>query len=162
MTISATILSAAKLIGVPGALLLAICTHETGLHNVYIDSDNGSPTAGVCMIKESTARSMGYKGIVTGPLKKSKVFDWAMEPDGKPEGLMIPSVNAKYAAKYLKKKLEENDGDWCRSTASYNLGHYKPSKKHPGKPVNYGYIKLVLVHLDSKYKDYLICGKKPE
>lgn len=140
MTISTIILAAAKAVGVPGALLLAICTHESNLENVIVADDGGSPSIGVCQMKQATAESMGFVGTQTDLLK--------------------PKTNAKYAAKYLKKQLDRYDGDWCKATAAYNSGTYNPSKKAPGKPRNLKYIKSVVLKLDDKHKDYLICGER--
>ena len=61
-SIATIILAAAKSISVPGALLLAICTHESGLKNVTVQQDGGSPSYGVCMVKDGTARMVGFKG----------------------------------------------------------------------------------------------------
>lgn len=158
MTLVATILAAAKAVGVPGALLLAICTHETNLKNITVPNDGGSPSYGVCQIKEKTARALGFKGAVTGPTIEGKVFFGTLEPKGKPAGLLVPSVNAKYAAKYLKKQLDKYEGDWCKATAAYNAGRYNPSSKVMGCPRNLKYIKKVVLHLDGKNKDQLACG----
>lgn len=159
---STIILAAAKSIGVPGALLLAICSQETRLINVMVPNDNGAPSYGICMVQEGTARMMGYKGIATGPLQPSlrKGFKGLMEPLGKPMGLMDPTINARYAAKYLKEKLDDYEGDWCRSVAAYNAGTYNPSSKLPGKPRNYKYVKAVTLQLDEEHKDMLFCGSR--
>ena len=69
---STIILAAAKAIGVPGALLLAICTQESSLVNLMVPDDNGAPSYGLCQLQEDTAKSMGYTGIATGPLKPSE------------------------------------------------------------------------------------------
>jgi len=160
MTFSTIILAAAKSIGVPGALLLAICTHESNLTNVMVPHDNGSPSYGLCQIKHDTAKSLGFEGNPTGPLQESEELPGTMEPKGKPEGLMAPDINAKYAAMYLKMQLERYEGDWCKATSAYNSGTYNPSKTLPGKPRNLMYIKRVVLHLDEKHKDFLICGPR--
>jgi soluble lytic murein transglycosylase-like protein len=159
---STIILATAKSVGVPGALLLAICTHESNLVNIMVPNDGGDASYGICQIKEDTAREMGYRGISSGPLKltDNPVFTGDMEPDGPPAGLMIPKVNARYAAKYLKKWLNKYDGDWCKAVAAYNWGSYSPSKKYPGKPKNFKYVKKVILHLDEKNKDFLVCGPR--
>lgn len=160
MTITAIILAAAKSVGVPGALLLAICSHESNLDNVVVPRDGSSASIGFCQIKESTAQNMGYKGIAYGPLKSVREGSDTMEPAGKPAGLMIPSVNAKYAAKYLKMQLKRYGGDWCKATAAYNAGTYNPSIKSPGKPRNLKYVNSVVLKLDEEHKDYLMCGER--
>lgn len=142
MTVTMIIVAAAKSVGVPGALLLAICTHESNLKNVMVPHDGGSPSYGICQIKEATANSLGFKG--------------------KARELMNPTVNAKFSAKYLKMQLERYDGDWCKATAAYNAGTYNPSSKVPGKPRNLKYINRVVLHLDNEHKDFLICGSKKE
>jgi soluble lytic murein transglycosylase-like protein len=138
MTVIAILTSAAKSIGVPVSLFIAICTHESGLQNVMVPHDGGSPSYGYCQLKEATARTVGFKGNA--------------------KDLMKPAVNAKYAAKYLKFQLERYDGDWCKATAAYNAGTYNPSHKAPGKPRNIKYINHVILHLDEEHRDYLVCG----
>ena len=140
MTYSTIILAIAKTVGVPGALLLAICTHESHLQNVVAPQDHGSPSYGLCQIKQDTAKAMGYTG------------------DG--QGLMNPDTNVRYAAQYLKMQLERYDGDWCKATSAYNAGIYTESKVVPGKPRNLKYIKGVTLLLDDEHKDFLICGPR--
>lgn len=140
MNYSAIILAAAKSIGVPGSLLLAICTHESKLVNIIAPHDNGSPSYGLCQIKEETAKMLGF--------------------DGESRRLMNPIINAKYAALYLKMQLNRYDGDWCMATAAYNAGTYSPSTKVPGKPKNLQYVEKVILHLDDELKDFLICGPR--
>lgn len=137
---SQLILSIAKSMGVPGALLLAICTHESNLNNTIVVYDNGSPSYGLCQIKLDTAKSLGFVGSA-------------------PE-LMKPRVNVKYSALYLKMQLERYDGDWCKATAAYNSGTYNPSNKVPGKPRNLKYINRILDLLDDNLKPKLKCGTK--
>jgi soluble lytic murein transglycosylase-like protein len=138
MSIASIILAAAKATGIPGVLLLAICTHESKLNNVVVQDDNGSPSYGVCQIKEETAKMVGFTDS---------------------EDLMQPKTNAKYAALYLKKQLDRYDGNWCKATAAYNAGSYNPSVI-PGKPRNLKYIKSITLLLDEKHKDKLICGAR--
>lgn len=139
MTYTAIILAIAKAAGVPGSLFLAICIHESKLLNVVTPHDNGSPSYGLCQIKESTARMMGFKG----PINK----------------LMDPYINAKFSALYLKKQLERYNWDLCMATAAYNAGSYNPSNI-PGKPRNLKYVRGVTLHLDDEHKDLLICGPR--
>lgn len=137
MTFTAIILLAAKKAGVSGALLLAICTHESGLKNVLVPHDGGSPTYGICQVKYDTAKMIGFKGEA--------------------KELMIPKVNAKWAAKYLKFQKERYDGDWMKSTAAYNSGTYNESKKVPGCPRNLAYIRYVQKKLDEGLQEKLSC-----
>jgi soluble lytic murein transglycosylase-like protein len=118
------ILAAAKAAKVSGSLLLAICMHETGLKNVTVRQDGGSPTYGLCQVKYETAQGLGY--------------------DGMPDGLLIPETNAKYAALYLKKQLIRYDYDQNKAVAAYNAGRYNESTKYPGYPKNLKYVKKVL------------------
>lgn len=123
MSYASIILAAAKSAGVSGSLLLAICTHESGLKNTLVLNDKGSPTYGICQIKTGAAQTAGFKGD--------------------PDLLMRPEINAQYASLYLKHQLDRYDGDECRAVSAYNAGTFKESKRHPGQPFNIEYIKLV-------------------
>lgn len=129
----------AQKVGVPISLLLAICSHESGglKTNPLNPNDKGTPSYGVCQVKSGTAQMLGYKGTE--------------------EELMVPKTNITVAAKYLKKQLERYDNDWCKAAAAYNAGTYFESKKRPGKPTNYGYIKLVREKLEEDHHDLLEC-----
>jgi soluble lytic murein transglycosylase-like protein len=140
MPFSTIILATAKTIGVPGFLLLAICTHESGLRNVIAPQDHGSPSFGVCQLKENTAKLLGYSG------------------DG--NGLMNPETNIRYAALYLKMQLDRYDGSWCQAVSAFNAGSYTESKIVPGKPRNLKYVQGVTLLLDDEHKDFLICGPR--
>lgn len=136
MDYSALIMAIAKTVGVPGHLLLAICTHESNLQNVLVPHDMGSPSYGLCQVKANTAKMLGFNGL--------------------PIGLMDPTVNVKYAAKYLKMQLERYDNDWCMATAAYNSGTYNHNDAHE-RPRNHKYIQKVMSKLDEQCKPYLIC-----
>jgi len=138
MSFTVIILAAAKKIGVSGSLLLAICTHESGLNNVYVHHDGGSPTYGICQIKYDTAKMIGFTG--------------------KAEDLMVAKTNAEWAASYLKYQKSRYGGDWVKSTAAYNSGTYFESKKVPGCPRNLQYVKYVQEKLDEKLQDKLSCA----
>jgi soluble lytic murein transglycosylase-like protein len=127
-------------LGVPGSLLLAICTHESHLKNVVSPNDHGSPSYGICQIKEDTARDYGF--------------------DGKSSDLLNPYINVWYSAQYLYHQLDRYDFNWCMAAAAYNAGRYLPSKTEPGKPKNFKYVKGVTLYLDDKHKDMLICGPR--
>lgn len=137
MTYETIILLAAKKAAVSGALLLAICTHESGLVNVLVPHDGGSPTYGICQVKFETAKMIGFTG--------------------KAKDLMIPATNAKWAAAYLKFQHKRYDGDWCKTVAAYNSGTYNESKKSPGKPRNLVYVRYVQKKLDDDLQDKLSC-----
>src|SRR5690606_24041158 len=132
------IMIAAQSTGVPADLLVAICSHETHLENVVVPHDGGRNdlSVGICQIKPSTAAGEGYKGVAHGKLRKSKRWPWAKESDGDDVGLMVPEVNALYAAMYLKRQLKRYDDNWCRAAAAYNAGSYRPSAVVPGMPKN--------------------------
>lgn len=139
MTYTAIILAAAKAAKISGSLLIAVCTHESGLTNVLVPHDGGSPTYGVCQVKEATAKMFGYKG------------------DGK--GLMNPKTNARFAALYLKYQIERYGDDWVKVVAAYNAGSYNESKKKPGCPKNLKYVRLVQKKMEQGLQYKLSCGK---
>ncbi|NJO48238.1 MAG: lytic transglycosylase domain-containing protein [Leptolyngbyaceae cyanobacterium RM2_2_4] len=137
MSYVSIILLAAKKAGISGSLLLAICTHESGLKNVLVPHDGGSPTYGICQVKYDTAKMMGFTGEA--------------------KDLMTPEVNTKWAAEYLKYQKSRYDGDWMKSTAAYNSGTYNESKKVPGCPRNLKYIRFVQKKLEDSLKHRLSC-----
>lgn len=139
MDIVSTIFSMAKIVGVSGTLLVAICSHESnGFKMNYSAYDKGSPSFGSCQIKEASARQLGFKG--------------------KAEELNDPRTNALYAAKYLKYQQDRyGEDDWCVLTSSYNSGTYFESK-YPGYPRNLKYVRLVQKQLPEDFKDRLSCG----
>lgn len=139
MGIENIILAAAKAVGVSPSLLLAICTHESGLKNTYVHNDGGSPSIGICQIKYNTARLMGYNG---------------QEKD-----LLDPKINALYAAKYLKWQKQRYGGNYMKATAAYNAGTFNKSNKTKGCPRNLKYLKKVKEKLPFHLKDKLLCEK---
>ena len=157
MPITQLILTIAKTVGVPGSLLLAICTHESHLINVAVIHDNGSPSYGLCQIKEDTARSLGYRDIATGPLKDTDILPDSMIPDGEPQGLMKPEINIRYAARYLKMQIERYGEDWIKLTAAYNAGTYRESSFFQGCPKNMQYIRMVKEKLPIEEQIKLEC-----
>ena len=138
MTYTSIILAAAKAAKISGALLLAICSYETNLTNVTVYHDGQSPSYGICQVKYETAQMLGFKG--------------------KAESLIDPTVNAKWAAKYLKYQEDRyGSDDWCKLVASYNAGTYNESKKIPGKPRNLKYVRRVQKYLDEELQQKLSC-----
>jgi soluble lytic murein transglycosylase-like protein len=137
MSYVSIIVLAAKNAKVSSALLLAICTHESGLNNVFVPHDGGSPTYGICQVKYDTAKMIGFKG--------------------KAKDLMKPEINAKWAAEYLKFQKSRYDNDWCKAVAAYNAGTYNESKIVPGKPRNLKYVRHVQRNLAENLKDKLSC-----
>lgn len=138
MDLTTTILMAAKTARVHGALLLAICTHETGLKNSYVANDKGSPTIGICQIKKFTASLVGFKG-------SSKE-------------LMKPDVNAYYSGLYLKYQLERYNNNLCKAIAAYNAGSFIESEKFPTFPKNYKYVKNVRSKANKDLQKQITCG----
>lgn len=97
---------------VPYRLLEAICTVESSLNaNAKHPHDGDGTSYGLCQIKEATAREMGFEAKVNV--------------------LMDPSVNAYYAAKYLRFQMDRYEDDWIRAVAAYNKGssHYRISNQ---------------------------------
>lgn len=141
MDVITIILSAAKVAKVSGVLLLAICSHESSDFKLnYSPHDHGSPSFGSCQVKLETAKMLGF--------------------DGKPEELMNPQTNARYAAKYLAYQQNQYGDDWVMLTAAYNAGSYNPSPKVVGCPRNLKYVRLVQNHLPEEFKEKLECGKE--
>ena len=134
------ILNAAKAAKVSGTLLLAICTHESGLKNVTVPHDGGSPTYGVCQVKLGTARQLGFTGTVLE--------------------LLQPEVNAKYAARYLAyQQSRYGDFNWCKLSAAYNSGSYNASQKMPGHPRNLKYVHNVQKQLPVEFHRKMVCAQ---
>lgn len=114
--ISAITLAASK-VGVSSALLLAICSHESGgFRYNHNPDDRGTPSFGACQVKEATAEQVGLK------LTHKQLSD--------------PKMNAMVAAKYLRWQLDQYNNDYCRAVAAYNSGTYHESKEawFPQKP----------------------------
>jgi soluble lytic murein transglycosylase-like protein len=132
------ILNAAKIAKTSGIILLAICTHETGLTNVTVQNDGGTPTYGICQVKLETAQMLGF--------------------EGKAKQLLVPKENAKWAAVYLKHQFDRYDGDWCRAIAAYNAGKFNESKKFPGYPRNLKYVNKVKEKLTQPITDTIACN----
>lgn len=139
MTYESIILAAAKAAKVAGALMLAICTQESGLTNAMVLHDGGSPTYGICQIKYDTAKMVGFKGEETD--------------------LMDVKVNATYAAKYLAYQQTRYGDNWHMITAAYNSGTYNPSQKVKGCPRNLSYVQAVKSKLDGFYHPRMACGQ---
>lgn len=142
MDYASIILAAAKSIKVSGALLLAICTHESGLKNVTVPHDGGTPTYGICQVKLGTAQMIGYTGDAAG--------------------LLDPSTNAMWAGKYLKYQKNRYAQDWCMAVAAYNAGTYNESKVVPGKPRNLKYVRKVQEKLEESLQYKLSCENSLE
>lgn len=95
----------------PPQLLSAICWVESHHDAKAINlDDGGADSLGVCQMQLKTAQMLGFKGTS--------------------KQLMHPSINVKYAAKYLKKQLIRYDGQLDKAVSSYNAGSYTPKNKY--------------------------------
>lgn len=108
--ILSTIALISKQVGVNGLLLLSICSIESNLNPKAIHYFDGgdSHSIGLCQVKVGTAH----------------FFDKRITE----KDLLDPKINARIAAKYLKKQLDRYDGDVYKALAAYNAGTYKPGK----------------------------------
>lgn len=109
----------------PPSLLSSVCYVESR-HKVRAINrdDNGSPSLGVCQVKEKTARIMGYRGTA-----KRLWQD--------------PNVNIYYAGKYLKFQMNRYYCDIYKSVAAYNAGSYREAAT--GVSINHKYVNRVFV-----------------
>ena len=138
-TVITAILAAAKSVGVSGALLLAICNHESGgfKHN-YAAADRGSPSYGSCQIKYASAKLLGFHGYS--------------------DNLNNPIINARYAALYLKYQQDRYGDNWVKLASAYNAGRYRESSLNPGCPKNRKYLRFIQKKLPLNLQDRLNCG----
>ncbi len=106
----------------PPGLLSAVCWVESNHRPHAINKyDGGTPSYGICQIKEKVARDLGYNGTIK-ELHKN------------------PITNAWYAAKLLKYQLDRYEGDPRKAVSAYNMGHFKERK---GKTLNRKYVSKV-------------------
>lgn len=93
----------ANTFALPPGLLESVCYVETK-HDIaaYHPTDGGSPSIGICQVKLQTARSLGYRGTE--------------------KGLMEPTTNVFYAAKYLRYQIDRY-GNVERGVVAYNRGN---------------------------------------
>lgn len=116
-------MSVSQTFNLPPGLLSALCYVETN-HNINAINldDGGSPSLGICQIKYTTAKHLGYKGTPQKLWKNEK-------------------LNIYYAGKYLHRQLDRHGGNVSQAVASYNLGHFKSRKD--GRAVNHKYVDKV-------------------
>jgi soluble lytic murein transglycosylase-like protein len=88
----------------PPNLLSSLCWVESKhkIQAVHHD-DGGEDSLGVCQVKLSTAKWLGFKGTANQ--------------------LMNPEVNIKYSAKYLSKQIHRYKGNIKKAVTAYNRGH---------------------------------------
>ncbi len=120
------LITAAKLMNIPATLLLAICTTESNLKNVINPDDGGSPSYGICQVKLGTA----------------KMFSTSVTQ----HDLMLPRVNAHYAALYVRYQLKRYRYNIPNAISAYNAGSLFLTDK--GKHTNEAYV----IKVRSKYK----------
>ena len=119
----AALMAASVETGIDYSILHSLCKVESGLNPAAINHyDGGTHSYGLCQIKLSTAKLMGYRGDATA--------------------LMSPKTNAMYAAKYLKHQLNRYDGNMWYAVSAYNMGTAKTNKD--GKVWNAEYVYRVL------------------
>lgn len=88
----------------PPKLLDSVCYIESHYDvNAIHKDDGGENSLGVCQVKLSTAKWLGF----TGNEKQ----------------LMRPEVNAKYAAKFLRYQLNRYHDNEVKAVTAYNRGH---------------------------------------
>lgn len=115
-------MAATNTFALPPGLLQAVCYVES-THNVKAvrHHDGGETSLGVCQIKHSTARMLGY----TGTAKQ----------------LMDLDTNAYWAAAYLRKQINRYPGELKKAVAAYNSGTYR---EVAGVAKNRKYVKKVM------------------
>lgn len=91
--------------GLPAHLLDAVCgvesNHSTSPTLIRYNDGKGA-SYGICQIKVTTARQVGFRG--------------------RPRDLMDPKVNIEYAARYLAFQLKRYGNDYAKSVTAYNQG----------------------------------------
>ena len=117
-------LTVSQLLSLPTGMLSAICyTESKHIPNRVHRDDGGSSSLGICQIKLSTARSMGYKGTAQGLIDK-------------------PATNIYFAGQYLRYQLFRYNHNWFKAIAAYNSGSLKLDNH--GKIRNQRYVNQVM------------------
>lgn len=98
--------TATQQFALPNGLLPSLCYVETkhDVNAVHYD-DGGSDSLGICQIKLSTAKSLGFKGTQ--------------------KQLMLPNTNIFYAAKFLRYQITRYHGNITKAVVAYNKGNAK-------------------------------------
>lgn len=90
----------------PDNLLSSLCYIESNHKiNAYHKDDGISNSVGICQIKLSTAKTLGFEGTE--------------------KQLMEPKNNIFYAAAYLNKQRSRYKGSVSKAVISYNIGNAK-------------------------------------
>ncbi len=88
----------------PPGLLQAVCMTESTLNpNAIHHDDGGTDSIGLCQVKLKTAKWLGFKGTAND--------------------LLNPTINAYYAAKYLRKQIVRYNGNTTKALIAYNRGN---------------------------------------
>jgi soluble lytic murein transglycosylase-like protein len=135
--IKAIIWSADK-VEVPRELLLALCWGESSFRTNVTRLDGKTLSHGICQVKLETAQHMDL--VFKHKIKATR------------ERLENTTINAFYAAKYLKYQLQQYDGDWVLAIDAYNKGTaYGANTKYVKKfNKNHKFITEKLNHLIKK------------
>jgi soluble lytic murein transglycosylase-like protein len=108
-TLALMFLAATTAHQLPPGLLSAICFIESSHNANAIHHDDGrGDSIGICQIKLTTAKMMGYTGTA--------------------RGLLNPGTNIKYAALYLQKQLMRYGFDSPKAVGAYNTGTFLPGR----------------------------------
>jgi soluble lytic murein transglycosylase-like protein len=109
--------TATQAFNLPQGLLPALCFVESGYDASAVhEDDGGSDSLGICQVKYSTSRWMGFEGTE--------------------QELMQPRNNIWYAAKYLAYQINRY-GEVERGIVAYNRGHAKDlrSSRYSGRVI---------------------------
>lgn len=103
-TLTVLFINMSIMYNIPAGLLTSLCYVEskhkiTAVHK----DDGGEDSLGVCQIKLSTAKELGFRGTV--------------------KQLMQPNYNVKYSAKFLRKQIDRYNGNVRKAVISYNRGN---------------------------------------
>lgn len=113
---------AAQLYQLPTGYQSALCFVESSHNPAAMHKDDGrGNSVGICQIKLSTAKMLGFKGT------ENELKD--------------PKTNILYSAKYLHLQSNRYRGDLRKTTGSYNAGSFKVNNQ--GKVINQKYIDKV-------------------
>lgn len=110
----------AKEEGVPVGLLRAICWAESKLEPLAYNHGDGTGSNhafGICQVLNSTAKDYGFSDA-----NCTKDFSNKASRSYKGCKLFGLETNVRYAAKFLKSKLDQYDQSWIHATAAYNAG----------------------------------------
>lgn len=125
MNVAILFLAATQTFNLPPGLQSAVCYVESH-HDpraMHID-DGGSASIGICEVKLSTARLLGFKGSETE--------------------LKAPKTNIYYSASYLSYQLRRYHGDVHKAVAAYNAGTWRMSTINAHMAINEKYVQKVL------------------